>query len=78
MATTHYRRRAPAAHGITAAALEAFKAGNRKTLHHELRLQPWASSPLDAQGACPWPASCAGAVAWPKAVELRELLEAVQ
>ena len=76
MSTPRRRTRAPAAHGITAAALAAFKAGNRKALHHELRLRPWAVSPLDAAGECPWPPTTAGATSWPSSVALREALEA--
>lgn len=65
-------------HGrITDAALAAFRAGDRRTLHAELRLPPWAASPLDAEGACPWPHGTAGASAWPLSCELREALDSL-
>ena len=76
MSTTRYRRRSPGAHGITPAAITAYRADDRKSLHAELRLPPWASSPLDAVGECPWPHGTAGATTWPLVVELREALEA--
>jgi len=75
MSTIKRRTRAPAAHGITAAAVTAYRAADRAALHAELRLQPWAVSPLDAVGVCPWPPTAAGAAAWPQSVALREALE---
>lgn len=76
MSTTRYRRRAIGAHQITPAALAAYRAEDRKALHHELRLPPWQVSPLDAHGDCPWPPTTAGATSWPLSCELREALEA--
>jgi len=59
---------------ITNAAVAAFKAGDERTLHRELRLPPWQVSPLTAVGSCPWPAGSGGERTWADSVALREVL----
>jgi len=60
---------------ITAAAVDAFKAGDDGALREALRLAPWEVSPLDVDdGPCPWPPGCAGAASWEPAKALREAL----
>jgi hypothetical protein len=61
---------------ITDAALAAYKAGDRLTLHRELHLKPWQETPLAAAGTCPWPDGSAGATTWADACRLRDELEA--
>jgi len=74
---TNYRRRRPdAGPKITPAAVEAYRAGDCQELHRALNLPPWHPSPLQAEGASPYPGNCAGAHFWPAAVALREQLEA--
>lgn len=64
-------------HLVTPAAIIAFGAGDRKTLHRELGLKPWHESPIDAEGDCPWPAGSAGATGWQLSADLRtEIMEA--
>lgn len=41
----------------------------------ELRIPPYAASPLDADGPCPYPGNAGIAHTWPAAVQLREQLE---
>lgn len=69
-----YRRRENTEGAITAAAVEAWNAGDRMALHRALGLRPWQVSPLDATGDCPHPDDTAGARSWPKAAALREEL----
>lgn len=77
MSTTRRRTHKQHAGRITPAAVAAFVACNRLTPHRLLRLPRWQSSPLDAEGASPWPADAVGTTAWPDSVALRaELLEA--
>lgn len=76
MGTIRRRKHTERTGRVTPAAVAAFRAGDKAALHAELRLRPWQASPIAAVGACPWPASCAGAVAWPQSVALREVLEA--
>jgi hypothetical protein len=60
--------------GISAAAIEAWRAGDWLGLHRALSLRPWEPSPFDTIGelppedARPWRAS------WPRVAELRKAL----
>ena len=64
-------------HRVTPEAIEAFHAGDRKALHRALDLKPWQSSPIDADGDCPWPDGSMGFASWALASELRtEIMEA--
>jgi len=64
-------------HRITPEAIDAFRAGDRLTLHRALGLRPWQASPLDADtDEAPWPPGTVGAASWPLARGLRAELEA--
>lgn len=76
MGTIRRRKHQQRASRATHEAVEAFRAADRTTLHRFLRLPPWQASPLDAEGDCPWPANCAGALTWTDSVALREEIEA--
>ena len=66
-------------HRITDEAIDAYRAGDRLTLHRALGLRPWQPSPLDAdEDEAPWPPCTAGAVHWPLARELRAELVATR
>jgi hypothetical protein len=77
MGTVHRRRHVERAGRITPTAIAAFRAGDRMTLHRELRLPPGQVSPLDAHGDCPWSSSVAGGRTWPESVALRAALREV-
>lgn len=64
-------------HRITREALDAFRAGDKLTLHRALGLRPWQPSPLEADKPEP-PCDMPGgpwAEAWPLAFDLRGKLE---
>ncbi|CAN7769728.1 hypothetical protein [Mesorhizobium sp. LjNodule214] len=65
---------------ISAAAVEAFKAGNRQALGTALGVRPWEPNPLDVDGslAPEWArhGGTAWSQAWPASWELRQQLEA--
>jgi len=58
---------------VTPQAVAAFKAGDWRALHQELRL-PWLPSLLDLAGDCPWPPGSAGEATWEPSVALHEVL----
>lgn len=62
-------------HVVTAAAVDAYRAGDWNGLHRALALRPWHPSPLDAVGDPP--AYLAGVQRdwWNMAVELRTELD---
>ncbi|MEP7241747.1 MAG: hypothetical protein ABI697_12745 [Devosia sp.] len=60
-------------HRITAAALDAFRAGDETALHKALGLKPWHPSPLDDHN--PYPPGAAASLTWPMIVELRSALQ---
>jgi hypothetical protein len=76
MTTIRRRTRSQQAGRITPEAVAAFNAGDHATLKHALRLPPWQVSPLDAEGACPYPSLTAGAVTWLDSSTLRNQLQA--
>jgi hypothetical protein len=45
-------------------------------LRHELGLKLWEIGPVHAVGECPYPPGKAGNISWPRAVDLRNALEA--
>ena len=72
------QRRAKAnPHAITPAVTEAYAARDRTSLHQLLHLPPWAPSPLDAAGECPWPAGSVGMQTWSLAQKLRAEIKEV-
>jgi hypothetical protein len=73
----HRRKHVEKIGRITPTAITAFRAGDRMTLHRELRLPPWQVSPLDADGDCPWSPTVAGGWTWPESVTLRAALREV-
>ena len=60
---------------ITAEAVDAYRAGDSLALARALELPPWHSSPIGAEGPCPYPASTSAFETWPQAVELRQALD---
>ena len=76
MSTIRRRTRSQQAGRITPEAVAAFVAGDRATLKHALRLPPWQVSPLDAEGACPYPPLTGAAVTWLDSLALRSQLQA--
>lgn len=62
---------------VSPEAIDAYRRKDRRGLARALGLRPWEVNPLDiAPGeVCPWPSSSRGAQSWPRAVELRNLLE---
>lgn len=64
-------------HRITPAAVQAYRCDDYLTLHRELGLKLWETSPLWARGdgPAPWEKGSGGAESWDQAVELREQLE---
>lgn len=66
------------AHRITREALDAFRAGDRLTLHYALGLRPWQPSPLDADTPVPpaWAALGPWRDSWALACDLRGKLHA--
>lgn len=76
MTTIRRRTRTQQAGRITPEAVAAFRAGDHATLKHALRLPPWQVSPLDAEGACPYPSLTAAAVTWLDSLTLRNQLQA--
>ncbi len=72
---TPRRRRHNQQTRVTQEAVDAFRAGDSKTLGRLLRLPPWQESPLCATGDCPWPEGSGGAVTWADSVALRQELE---
>ena len=76
MTTIRRRTRNQQAGRITPEALAAFSAGDRATLKRALRLPPWQVSPLDAEGACPYPPLTGAAATWPDSLTLRNQLQA--
>ena len=76
MTTIRRRTRNQQAGRITPEAVAAFVAGDHATLKHALRLPPWQVSPLDAEGACPYPPLTAAAVMWLDSLALRTQLQA--
>jgi hypothetical protein len=76
--TKRYRRRTARTGNITPDAVAAFQGGDRTGLHRELGLKPWQPSPLDVNGACPWPPGSAGQDTWDEAIALRAELETFQ
>ena len=73
--TKRYRRRTARMGNVTPDAVAAFQRGDRTALHRELDLKPWQPSPLDVDGACPWPLGSAGQNTWAGAVALRAELK---
>jgi hypothetical protein len=75
---TKRTRRAPRQHGLRAAAIEAWQAGDHLALHRALGLLPWEASPIEAHGTPPaWAAAMPYGQSWPRAAELRrQLIEA--
>jgi hypothetical protein len=62
--------------GISAAAIEAWRAGDRAELHRTLQLRPWHPSPLTVTAHCPYPPASPTAASWPRVLDLRrELIE---
>ena len=61
---------------ITPEAIEAWRAGRWIDLQRALRLPPWHTSPLDADGDCPTD-NTAGASTWPESACLRAQLRAL-
>ena len=76
MPTKRTKRARPLAAKITPAAVEAFRSGDRRELHNQLRLKPWQVSPLDAHdGPCPWHPSYLSSETWPQMQALRAAVE---
>ena len=76
MPTKRTKRARPLAAKITTAAVEAYKAGDRRELYRELRLRPWQISPVDARdGPCPCHPSYVASETWPQMQALRAALE---
>ena len=76
MSTIRRRTRNQQAGRITPEAVAAFVAGDHVTLKRALRLPPWQVSPLDADGACPYPPQTAAAATWADSLAMRNQLEA--
>ncbi|MEQ1953601.1 hypothetical protein [Mesorhizobium sp. CN2-181] len=65
---------------VTAAAIEAFRAGDRMALFFAIGQKPWEPSPLEVWQPEPpeWASKNAWTEAWPKMYALRlELMEAI-
>src|SRR5690606_29546318 len=75
------RKRRPVGRGgpaATAAAIEAFKAGDCAALHRALGLRPWQfPCPLGVADdePCPYPKGTSGAEWWPELLALRQALK---
>ena len=76
MPTKRKKRARPLAAKITPAAVEAYRAGDRRALHRQLRRKPWKVSPLDVhEGPCPMHPSYVASGTWPQMQALRAVLE---
>jgi hypothetical protein len=61
--------------GLSAAALEAWRIGDRRALNRALQVRPWQASPFETVGKAPsWPGWEVLTESWPRAVELRAAL----
>jgi hypothetical protein len=63
--------------GLTADAIEAFKAGDRQRLHKALGLKLWDVSPLEVSPGeeCFYPSGATGALGWRRITEIRRALD---
>lgn len=77
MPTTRKRKTRGASTQLTAAVVEAYRHGDDDALRLALGLRPWEISPLEICDGerCPYPPETAGAESWPRALELRRVLE---
>ena len=69
-------KRQPQRHGLTEAALAAWRIGDKAALRGALGIKPWQISPFDVAGYRPTPGRTPNAYdqSWPRALELRKAL----
>lgn len=78
MPTKRTKRARPLAAKITPVAVEAYRAGDRRALHRQLRLKPFQVSPLDVhEGPCPFHPSYVASETWAHMQALRAALEEI-